>query len=277
MCIRDSILSRRLVLSTTETTPILPNDDGDLSCFNVPDEFFQEVCPILICRQEFFSCRQNEGEDNSSFRDRLHALAEDRDVMAMKFEDLMCSQYIQGVRDNELRKDLSAVRVPSLVKFNRLLDADMQSKITVKNLSLLIPTTNFHTPPHSKKGGVRNQRTSSSSSSLSEEEKRRRKTFKGKCFRCGSSDHMQPACKLPSTITCNVCHKPGHISPVCSQSANARALQQDSSSAGPSDQVHSYPALQYLPDGASAQPAPSYASASAYALHSSLPMPELPL
>ena len=26
----DHILSRRLVLSTTETTPILPNDDGDL-------------------------------------------------------------------------------------------------------------------------------------------------------------------------------------------------------------------------------------------------------
>ena len=44
----DNILSRRLVLSTTETTPILPNDDGDLSCFNVLDEFFQEVCPILI-------------------------------------------------------------------------------------------------------------------------------------------------------------------------------------------------------------------------------------
>ena len=141
-------------------------------------------------------------------------------------------------------------------------------------MSRMIPTTNFHTPSNSKKEGVRNQR---SSSSLSEEEKRRRKVFKGKCFRCGSSDHMQPACKLPSSITCNVCNKPGHISPVCSQSANARAIQQDSSYAGPSSQVHSFPALQYLPDGASAQPAPSYASASAYALHSSLPTPELPL
>ena len=66
----DHILSRRLVLSTTETTPILPNDDGDLSCFDVLGDYFQEVCPVLIRRQEFFSCRQNEGEDNSSFRDR---------------------------------------------------------------------------------------------------------------------------------------------------------------------------------------------------------------
>ena len=41
----DNILSRRLVLSTTETTPILPNDDGDLSCFNVLDEFFPRSLP----------------------------------------------------------------------------------------------------------------------------------------------------------------------------------------------------------------------------------------
>ena len=91
--------------------------------------------------------------------------------MAMKFEDLMCFQYIQGVRDNDLRKELSAVKVPSLVKFNRLLDADMQSKITVKNMSRMIPTTNFHTPSNTKKGGARNQKSSFSSSSLSEEEK----------------------------------------------------------------------------------------------------------
>ena len=167
----------------------------------------------------------------------------------------MCFQYIQGVRDNDLRKDLSAVKVPSLVKFNCLMDADMQAKITVKNMSRMIPTSSFHTPSNSKKGGVRNQR---STSSLSEEEKKRRKIFKGKCFRCGSTEHMQPACKLPSSITCNVCRQPGHISPVCSQSANARAIQQDSSSAGP---ANSYPAIQYLPDGATnTQPSSSYAS-----------------
>ena len=177
----------------------------------------------------------------------------------------MCFQYIQGVRDNELRKELSAVKVPSLVKFNRILDADMQSKITVKNMSRLIPSSSYHTPSNSKKGGVKNQK-SSSFSSLSEEEKRRRKTFKGKCFRCGSSEHMQPACKLPSTINCNVCNKPGHISPVCSQSANARAIQQQDSSSNPvsSSQVHSYPALQYLPDGASASATPSFSSCLLY-------------
>ena len=88
----DKVLSRRLVLTT----------DGNLSCFDVLDEYFQEVCPILIRRQEFFSCRQNEGEDNSTFRDRLHTLAEDGDVMGMRFEDIMRFQYIQGERDLSL-------------------------------------------------------------------------------------------------------------------------------------------------------------------------------
>ena len=49
-------------------------------------------------------------------------------------------------------QDLSAVKVLSLVKFNRLMDADMQAKITVKNMSRMIPTSSFHTPSNSKKG-----------------------------------------------------------------------------------------------------------------------------
>ena len=43
----DSTLSRRLTLSTTETAPIL-HVDGDLSCFDVIDDYFLEMCPILI-------------------------------------------------------------------------------------------------------------------------------------------------------------------------------------------------------------------------------------
>ena len=174
------------------------------------------------------------------------------------------------VRDDELCKELSAVRNPDLVKFDLLLDTDMQAKITVKYMSKSIPS--YHTPSQSsKKGGVRNQRASSSP--LSEDEKKRRKIFKGKCYRCGSSDHMQPACKLSSSITCNVCNQSGHISPVCSQSANARLLQDSSSSAQPQP----YPAIQYVPDGATGSQQPNYSSASAYAVHSSLPTPELPL
>ena len=140
-------------------------------------------------------------------------------------------------------------------------------------MSRSIPSSSFHTPSsNSEKGGVRNQRPNSS---LSEEEKRRRKIFKGKCFRCGSNDHMQPACKLPSSITCNVCHQPGHISPVCSQSSNACMLQQDSSSAA---QTNSFPAMQYMPDGASSSPQhATYMSDLAYIINSSLPTPELPL
>ena len=114
----------------------------------------------------------------------------------------MYKRQIQGVCDNELRKDLSAVKYTDLVKCNLLIDADMQAKIMVKSMSRSIPPSSYHNPSQSsKKGGVHNQLAPSS---LSKEEKKRRKIFKCKCFRCGSGDHMQPACKLPSSITYNV-------------------------------------------------------------------------
>ena len=84
----DSTLSHLLTLLTTGTNPILPHDWG-ISCFDIIDEYFQEMCPVLIRRQEFFACGQNEGEDNSRFRDRLRALANDGDIIGLKFEDLM--------------------------------------------------------------------------------------------------------------------------------------------------------------------------------------------
>ena len=161
----DSVLSRRLSLSTTETTPIFPHGGG-LSYFDIIDKYLQEMCPVLIRRQEFFAGRQNEGEDNSQIRDRLRSLADDGDIIGMHFEDIMCFQYIQGVRDNDLRKDLSSVKNPDLVKFNLLLVADMQAKITVRNMTHGI--SSFHTPSQSKKGAVRNQHPTSA---LSEEEK----------------------------------------------------------------------------------------------------------
>ena len=192
----------------------------------------------------------------------------------MQFEDIICFQYSQGVRDNDLRKDLSSVKKPDLVKFNLLLDADIQTKITVQNMSCSIPSSSFHTPSQSsKKGEVCNQRPTST---LSDEEKRRRKTFKGRCYRCGSSEHMQPAYKLPSNIMCNVCHQVGHISPVCSQSAYTFMLQQDSAAAAV--QPPSFPAIQCMPDGAaSSSQQAGYTSASAYIVNSSLPTLELPL
>ena len=60
---------------------------------------------------------------------------------------------------------------------------------------------------------------------LSEEEKKRRTRFKGKCFRCGSADYMQPNCPRSAGITCNICKQLGHMSSVCLQAAAARIVQ----------------------------------------------------
>ena len=62
---------------------------------------------------------------------------------------------------------------------------------------------------------------------MSEEEKRRRAKFKGKCFRCGATDHMVPQCKLSPNISCNSCKQSGHIATVCERSSTVRATVLD--------------------------------------------------
>ena len=80
--------------------------------------------------------------------------------------------------------------------------------------------------------------------------KKRRAKFKGRCFRCGSGDHMVPQCKLPSNITCNSCKQSGHVSAVCERASTVRATIVDN----PADPNQLQ--LQYLP-GPPAHPAAS--------------------
>ena len=48
--------------------------------------------------------------------------------------------------------------------------------------------------------------------------------IQGRCFRCGKSDHMLPACNQPAHWTCGICGKKGHAKLACSKnSANAAA------------------------------------------------------
>ena len=39
--------------------------------------------------------------------------------------------------------------------------------------------------------------------------------MKGKCFRCGSSEHMANACKVAKDVKCCSCNAPGHIQSAC--------------------------------------------------------------
>ena len=112
---------------------------------------------------------------------------------------------------------------------------------------------------------------------LTEDERKRRRFIKNKCYHCGSSDHLLPACKLSPSITCNTCKTQVHISPICLK-AVARAVTHNGSNDHAQD-LHQL-ALTYDPNQ-SAAPAQYYATANpVHAMYGSLhnmPTPELPI
>ena len=54
---------------------------------------------------DFFSYQQTSGQSNSQFRKALHCIAEDGDLGSMTFQDALCLQYVQGVADDDLKKN----------------------------------------------------------------------------------------------------------------------------------------------------------------------------
>ena len=55
-------------------------------------------------------------------------------------------------------------------------------------------------------------------------ERLRRRAFAGKCFRCGSADHIQSSCKYPRKVVCSRSNSTGHVQTACNK-PTARSAQ----------------------------------------------------
>ena len=47
--------------------------------------------------------------------------------------------------------------------------------------------------------------------------------MKGKCYRCGSTDHMANNCSVAKDVKCKKCNAVGHTQAACVASGQARA------------------------------------------------------
>ena len=154
----------------------------------------------------------------------------------------------------------------------------MQSKITRREIASAAAISRNSQAP----GKPGKQQSSSNSQKprqqLSEEEKKRRTRFKGKCFCCGSTEHMQPNCPKSAGITCNIYKQPGHMSSVCLRAAAAHAVQEQPAytvSYPPSVQSHTQPQLTHQQPLA-VDYSDSVSSAYTAQLHN-IPTPQAPL
>jgi DNA-binding phage protein len=192
-------LAKYIARETTATTPII----GENSCFSLLDTYFNRKYPILLRRKNFFAMQQQAGQDERAFIEELQAVAEEADIASMSLEDSLCLMMLAGLTDKKLVEKLSEQEEPRFTSFKRVVDAHLHAKATGQGQAGTFKTTSAD----KKKGG--NPRPSNPTTSQrrepSDREKKRRAALAGKCYRCGSSEHLGSGCSVKRDHICNRC------------------------------------------------------------------------
>ena len=244
-CVDDDITDR-LNRTASETTAIFPNE-VDHSCYDILEKLFQERIPLLLRRQQFLSFKQAEGQNGLKFREELRNLADEANIAEMMPEDILCVMYVRGVRSNELREKLLEVTEPTLVRFDRIVDAFDQAKSQMAEIRKTQPAEASASYKQQNRQQGRSNMPTSGKIRLppnNQDETNRKKWLNGKCFRCGSNKHTLPKCTVPITTTCPSCSYNGHTKYACHK-AMARNTQAEEQV---TDQMN-HLAIEYLPAG----------------------------
>ena len=186
----DSTLSMQLDGSISAQTPVL----GANSCMSKLQEMFRKKYPLLLRRKNFFQMTQQTGQDARAFLEQLKSAATEADIEGMSLEDALCLTLLNGVRDSRLKEKLSELDPPTLPAFGVLIDAHLHSKATAGQASA------------NRTEGRNQQQKNKTPTKITDAEKKRRQVMKGKCFRCGSSEHMANACKVAKDVKCRLCN-----------------------------------------------------------------------
>lgn len=208
----DRELGQQLTSSMDAQTPVL----GARSCTAKLNEIFKKRYPLLLRRKMFFQMSQQAGQDERAFLEQLKEAAAEADIESMDVQDAICLCLVTGLKDIRLKEKLGGLENPNLNSFSLLIDSHMHAKATAGDTAV----GNRAAVQNQNKG--RNKPNSSGNKGPSEAEKKRRQVMKGKCFRCGSSDHFANVCQLPKDIKCRKCGTQGHVLAACVSAGQAR-------------------------------------------------------
>ena len=114
-----------------------------------------------------------------------------------------------GLSDSNLRRELGAIRNPTLLGFSEKIEGYEQARKAEYGNAAQRPVSNRHQPAAGGRPTNRNR------APRNRGEKDRRLALRGKCFCCSKNDHMLPACSYPESVKCNLCGATGHITPAC--------------------------------------------------------------
>ena len=226
------------------------------------EAFFQRRHPPLLRRQKFFQARQQAGQGSRDYLESLRSAAEEADIAGMGIDDAICVMLVSGLSDMKLVEKLTEVEQPTLQRFVQVVDSYMHAHAASGAVGAAAQAGR---PGQGQGKKGQNQQSNRQRPQVSEEEKKRRASLFGKCFRCASSDHQGKDCKHSRDVVCNKCHKPGHVTPACSQTLGARQARQtaaEDTMSSVSQQQSFAPPYYYMPPDFG-QPGPPQANANA--------------
>ena len=129
----DDVLRARINREASATTPVYSNVPGFLTCSRLLDTVFLETNPIHLRRKQFFDARQREGQTIIEFREELLSLIEEADGDNIGVNDLICIMLRIGASDPALRRELGAIKNPTLTNFNDKIEGFEQARKTEEN------------------------------------------------------------------------------------------------------------------------------------------------
>lgn len=206
ICI-DSNLDSRIYDKVQATTPIF----GDDGCISLLEEEFMLRYPLFTRRLDFFRHTQSSGQLFSEFAAQLRQKGEEADLQHLTMDDIYVFRYICGTTDSTLKERFLKIEDPNLDKLKKEAHTYEVAAQALKAMGEKVATAAKVTNKSHKK-----QQYAEKKGRVSRDD------LRGKCFRCGSSDHYKN-CPREEFIVCKKCGKDGHLSSVCLRSSDNRS------------------------------------------------------
>ena len=108
-----------------------------------------------------------------------------------------------GASDPALRRELGAIRNPTLNNFNDKIEGFEQARKT--EMSSAHGLVAKGSTPRRQTVQQNSNPSKSAQNKAGGSERSRRAALRGRCFRCSREDHLLPQCSYPSSVKCNTC------------------------------------------------------------------------
>ena len=197
-------------------------------CINVVKMEFLQLNPVLTRRLKFYRTKQADGQMFSDWVRDLHRRGDQCCLESLSTDDVYVFQYLTGVRDHKLQKEMLQVTDPTVEKLDSVVEKYEVSLLFMKGLHISSQAKNNavtgqggktnpkgRPQPVSSKGKATSHPVSGSSS----QHKSSQNTSTGQynCFRCGSKNREHSSA-VKNTV-CKFCKKKGHFQSACNSKA----------------------------------------------------------